>query len=138
MALISIDPYPSQSVLAWFGVTMLVFFVLIGGMVRLGTGEWTAPLLVWTLGAVLTLIYYALRPLRRPLYLGWMHLLFPIGWVMSHLVLGLMYYLVITPIGLLMRALGRDPMQRRFEPDATSYWVPHRAEQELSQYFHQF
>jgi len=96
------------------------------------------PLLVWTLGAVLTLIYHALRPLRRPLYLGWMYLLFPIGWVMSHLVLAFVYYLIITPIGLPLRALGRDPMQRRFEPDAISYWVPHRAEQDLSQYFHQF
>jgi len=138
MALISIDPYPARPVPAWFGVTLPVFFALIGGVVRLATGEWTAPLLVWTFGAASTLIYYTLRPLRRPLDLAWMYLLFPIGWAMSYLVSGLMYYLVITPIGLLMRALGRDLMQRRFEPDATSYWVPHRAAQGLSQYFHQF
>ncbi len=138
MAMISIDPYPSRRELAWFGVMMVVFFALIGGVIRLGTGGWTASIVVWTLGAGLTLLYYALRPLRRPLYLGWMHLVFPLGWALSYLVLASMYYLVITPIGLLMRALGRDPMQRRYEPDRPSYWVPHRAEKGLSQYFHQF
>lgn len=67
-----------------------------------------------------------------------MHLVFPLGWLLSYLVLAIVYYLVITPVGLLIRALDQDPLQRHFEPDTASYWVPHRAEKELSQYFHQF
>jgi len=38
MAMISIGPYPSQRELVWFGVVMMVFFALIGGVIRLGTG----------------------------------------------------------------------------------------------------
>ncbi|MCB2263000.1 MAG: SxtJ family membrane protein [Candidatus Thiosymbion ectosymbiont of Robbea hypermnestra] len=136
--MMSINPYPSRRELAWFGVAMAAFFALLGGVVWLGTESRTALILLWTLGAVLALLYYALRPLRRPMYAAWMHLLFPIGWLLSHLVLALMYYLVITPTGLLMRALGRDPLQRRYEPDAASYWVPHRPENIPSQSFHQF
>jgi len=140
MAMISIDPYPSQRELVWFGVVMMVFFALIGGVIRLGTrgGRWAASIVVWTLGAVLDLLYFTLRPLRRPLYLGWMHLVFPLGWLLSYLVLAIVYYLVITPVGLLMRALGQDPLQRHFEPDTASYLVPYRTEKELSQYFYQF
>lgn len=138
MAVISINRYPSQPELAWFGVAVLAFFALLGTIVGLSTGAWTVSIILWAVGATVALVYYSLRPLRRPLYLGWMHLVFPIGWVMLHLVLGIMYYLVITPTGLLMRALGRDPMQRRYEPDTASYWVPHQAEKTPSQAFHQF
>jgi len=77
-----------------------------GGVIRLGTWGGGASIVVWALGAVLGLLYFALRPLHRPLYLGWMHLVFPFGWLLSYLVLAIVYYLVITPVGLLMRSPG--------------------------------
>ena len=86
----------------------------------------------------LDLVAYAVPPLRRPLYLGWMYVAFPIGWVISHVVLAIVYYLVFTGTGLVMRLLGRDPLQRRFEPDAQTYWVEHRPGEDLARYFRQF
>ena len=50
-----------------------------------------------------------------------MFAVFPIGWVVSHLLLGVVYFLVLTPIGLTLRALGRDPLERRFDQSASSY-----------------
>ena len=52
-----------------------------------------------------------LRPaLARPIYVGWMYAAYPIGWVIGHVVIGVVFFLVLTPIGLVMRALrSRSP-----------------------------
>ena len=39
------------------------------------------------------------------------------------IVLAVIYFAVVTPTGLVMRALGKDPLRLRFDPDATSYWI---------------
>jgi hypothetical protein len=48
------------------------------------------------------------------------------------------FFLVITPIGLMMRACGRDPMQRRFDPAARSYWKRRSPDRDMRSYFRQF
>ena len=50
----------------------------------------------------------------------------------------MVYFLVITPIGLAMRLAGRDLMSRRFDPGAESYWLPHKADKDAGRYFRQF
>lgn len=80
----------------------------------------------------------AFPALVRPVYLAWMALAFPIGWTVSHLLLGFIFYAIITPIGLLVRTFGHDPMEREFEPEAASYWVEHRTGGDPSRYFRQF
>ena len=44
--------------------------------------------------------------------------------VVHPIVLAVIYFAVVTPTGLIMRALGKDPLRLRFDPDATSYWIP--------------
>ena len=43
--------------------------------------------------------------------------------VMSPLMMGLLFYLTVTPIALIMRVVGKDPLNRRFDKNAKSYWV---------------
>lgn len=47
-----------------------------------------------------------------------------LGEVLSRVVLALTYFLVVTPIGLVMRLTRNDPLARSFDPDAESYWIP--------------
>ena len=47
-----------------------------------------------------------------------------LGWINTRIILGLVYYGLVTPMGVMMRLLGRDPMRRRFEPAANTYRVP--------------
>ena len=54
------------------------------------------------------------------------------------LILAVVYYLVLFPIGLILRLRGYDPMQRRFDRSAKSYWTPREQEEGTERYFKQF
>ena len=58
-----------------------------------------------------------------PVYRFWMGLAHAISRVTTPIFLGIVYFVVIMPIGILMRMLGRNPI--RHEPRAGSYWAPH-------------
>jgi ABC-type uncharacterized transport system permease subunit len=135
---IEINKNPSRSELKWFGLLLLVFLGVVGAVVNWRFHAPAAARGLWMAGVGLCLVYYALPVLRRPMFIGWMFLAFPIGWTVSHVLLGLTYYLVFTPIGLLIRFLGRDPLHRKFEPDAKSYWVEHDPSGDPSRYFRQY
>lgn len=72
------------------------------------------------------------------LYRTWMFAALPIGWTVSHLVLAVVYYFVLTPIGILRRTLGGDPMTRRLDATAASYWRAHTQQSDPGRYFRQF
>ncbi len=71
-------------------------------------------------------------------YRQWLLAAVPIGWSLSALVLALMYYLVLTPIGLVMRLFGRDTMRRSFDPGAPTYWLRHEPVADKRRYFRQY
>src|SRR5208283_2602139 len=54
----------------------------------------------------------------RPIYVAWMVLAFPIGWTISQIILALLFYGLFTPIGLIFRIIGRDPLHRPRRPAA--------------------
>jgi hypothetical protein len=57
---------------------------------------------------------------------------------MSHLLLAGVYYLLITPLGLVMRLAGRDKLEMRRDHQATTYWTPRPPTPKVSRYFRQF
>jgi hypothetical protein len=73
--------------------------------------------------AALFLFFGLLLPMAlRPVYVAWMTLAQALAWVNTRLILSLFYYLVMTPISLLMRLFGRDTLGRKFNRSASSYW----------------
>lgn len=111
--------------LRWFGAGIVLFAAIVCGVLFLQGVSPATLRLVMGLAAGVTFVYYAVPPTRRWIYLTWMAAAYPIGWVVSHALLAAIYYLIVTPIGLLMRVTVRDPVQRRFDPTATTYWVEH-------------
>ena len=67
-----------------------------------------------------------------------MVLAFPIGWTVSLVLLGLVYYGLFLPIGLVFRLVGRDALGLRSQPDATTYWTSRPEMADVRRYFRQF
>jgi hypothetical protein len=101
---------------------------MAGALVLIGLWAWhegNGQGMQWLAGAAgLILCLGLIAPVvLRPLYLAWMYLARVLGWVNTRLLLGLVFYTLFTVIGLAMRLLGRDPLDRRREPGRDSYFV---------------
>jgi saxitoxin biosynthesis operon SxtJ-like protein len=137
MAIIEINKNPSRRDLNIFGFLLLLFAGLIGAGLYFRSGAFEAARAVWIAGFLLVLLYFAVPPFRRPFYLGWLYVTYPIGFVLSHVILGAVFYLVFAPVGLVMRMLGKDPLHRRFDRTAATYWVKHDPHSDQGRYFRQ-
>lgn len=128
---------PSPRELQLSGLLFLVFFGLVGWMIQRHLGiDWLAWC-VWGSAGLVTLVYYAVPNSRRMIYQAWMKGVYPIGWCVSHLILAAIYFLLMTPLALLLRAFGYDPMQRKLVPGASS-WRRYPAQKPAHSYFRQF
>ena len=138
MAIIQINTNPSRRDLLWFVLLLAVFLAIVGALVWRRTGSLAAGTGVWAVGGSVCALFALWPASRRRIYVGWMYAVYPIGWTVSHLLLGVAYFVVITPIGLALRMLRRDPLERSFDRVATTYWVRHNPASRLERYFRQF
>src|SRR5262244_1904925 len=81
---------------------------------------------VWPLGLSIFLFSMALVFPRalNPFHRVWMTIGEALGWLNSRILLSVLYYLVIVPIGVIRRMTSNDPMRRKFEPAAPTYKIP--------------
>ena len=114
----------------------MIFFGVIGAFRHAAGAERTAQVL-WAIGG-LGIVGILLPRFMRYVYLAWMVVVFPIGWLVSNLLLTMVFCLVVTPLGLVMRLTGRDPMRRALDPDRSSYWEKRPSPPEARAYFKQF
>lgn len=128
---------PSVSERRWFGAVIFTFFALVGALANWRLGATTAAFSLWGIGAGIALLYYTVRPLQVPLYKSWMYLIAPLGWVMSHFILSIIYFGLVTPIAFCMRLFGRDKLERRWLDAEATYWTEHPRETEPARYFRQ-
>ncbi len=75
------------------------------------------------IGGVLVVLGTLLPLVLKPIYFAWMSLALVLGAVMTRVILTLFFFVVLTPVGLFFRLIGRDPLHRRFDPKATTYWI---------------
>lgn len=144
--MLEINKDPSRKELRWFGLMVglalgvlgLVLWLKTALLFGLSSRPTVASLVVWGMALVFPVVYYAVPALQKRLYVGFLYAVFPIGFVVSNVILALAYYLVVTPIGLVMRLFGYDPMERRLRPEEKSYWVEHQRVDDPKRYFRQF
>lgn len=116
-------PKPPRDMLRRFAfVSVIVFAGVLPGirwLIHSGEGGFTvAPFLLGMAGwGLVSAIVWP--PLILPLF--W--ILHGIGWVNTRLLLGIIFYLVFTPLGLLLRLFGKDMLNRKLEPEAKTYWL---------------
>ncbi len=111
---------PAKKDLRVFGLGVGAALLLFGAL-ALYSGRHpglAAPLLA--AGVLLVLLGAAAPGALSPAYGPWMAFARALGWFNTRLLLTLVFFLVFTPVGLLMRLFGSDPMERRFGPG--TYW----------------
>jgi hypothetical protein len=138
MALIDKNREPTCGELRIFGMVLAVFFGLIGGLVLHRTGSWTFATVLWAITLLLCAFYYAVPAVQSMIFHAWQVVIYPIGWIISHGLLAMTFYLVIMPIGLMIRLCGYDPLQRELDRSAKTYWTPHNIIEDTERYFQQF
>ena len=104
-----------------FGITFAAIFLIIGSF-PLISGD--APE-VWALciGIIFLIAAFALPAALRPLNIVWFRFGMLLHKIVSPLVMGVLFFITLAPIGLIMRLLGKDLLTLRFDPNASSYWV---------------
>jgi hypothetical protein len=138
--MIKLNLQPDRRVLAQFAWFALFGLPLVAGFVlRLaGAWSWTHPAFVAAIaaGAVQLVLFVALTDrVTKYLFVALSLVAMPIGFVLSHVLMMIVYYLVLTPIALVFRLMGRDVIGRRLEPQRTSYWHDRGTPRPKASYF---
>ena len=104
-----------------FGIVFATLFVVVGVLPLFSGGA----VRVWSLAvAAMFLAAALLRPaLLAPLNRLWTRFGLLLHRIVSPVVLGIMFFAVITPMAWIRRALGNDPLRLRFDREACTYWV---------------
>lgn len=145
--LIRINTCPDERTLRQFGILALMVF---GGLAALG---WTQHAIfglhlgearqltvaVLAIVGLFSLACSVIYPLgNRTLFVLLQTLTYPIGLVVSYLLLALLFFSVLGPTALVLRILRRRPIQLGFDPKATSYWTKARHRTSKERYFRQY
>jgi len=106
-----------------FGLIAGTLFALLFGIVFPLLRSYALPLWPWILGALLWVPALFRPALLEAVYAGWKCLGLILGWINSRVLLALIFYLAVAPIGLFLRIFGQDPMSRKFDSDVDTYRV---------------
>jgi hypothetical protein len=125
-------------VLRQFAAAWLVFFLAWAAVQWLKRGHPTAALVLGAIAIVVGGLGLLLPQTIRWIYTGCMIVAFPIGWVVSLVMLAVMFYGVITPVALFFRLRGRDLLHRAPPRGTTSFWTPKTLPLDVRRYFRQY
>lgn len=137
MSLIRIDHQTSPQQLWVFAAIWTAVFGSLG-LTAYAKSSVTAAAILGAVAALAPLAGAVSLPALRWLYLGAAYLAFPIGFVVSHLVLATIYYLIFTPAAVCLRLARYDPLRRQLKPDAETFWIVRTEEPSAKSYFKQF
>jgi hypothetical protein len=108
-----------------FGLVVGGVFIAIAAVIAWrtgGLGPWGTGL--GSVGAVLVLLGLVAPPVLRPVHRVWMGLAVVLGFVMTRVLLSLVFFGLVVPIGLVLRLVGKDLLRLRIDREAGSYWLP--------------
>ena len=128
---------PDDAELRRFAISMLVGFSLLGLFAAWRAKEMsTGSLVLWGIGLLLAMAAFVPR-LGRVAYLGVYLPTSIIGYFVSQVILVLMFFFIITPVGITLRLIGKDPLQQRRQKHKTG-WTPVKGVKNEDSYYRQF
>jgi hypothetical protein len=104
-----------------FGWVTGALFVILFGLLLPWLSRHSLPHWPWIVAGILWLLASLTPASLRPIYKIWMYIGGILGWVNSRVILSIIFYGMVSPMGFLMRLLGKDPLHRNLDPKAFSY-----------------
>lgn len=137
--MITINWNPDKKLLRTFGTIALIASVCLFLLLFLLKGlAVQKSLIVFFVGLIIFICSRTSLKLTKLIYLGLTLATLPIGLAVSFIVLASFYFLLLTPLALVFRLIGRDVLGLRFNSAAKSYWKKCSKSTSLERYFHQF
>lgn len=139
MALIEVDWRPPRRQLRQFALLFVLFAGVLGTLSWLGDRPaWVAPAF-FALGGAVGVLGLVAPAAVRPVWIAMMALALPIGFVVSTVLMVVIFFLILTPIGLAMRLAGYDPMRRGEDAAARdTFWIERPPAVDVRRYFRQY
>ena len=109
-----------KSDLRKFGITIGVILLIIAGFLFWKEKESFQILL--TFGVTFCILGIAIPFILKPIYWVWMIFATILGWIMTRVILSLLFYIIVTPIGLIPRFFGKQFLELRWDKSKESYW----------------
>ena len=103
-----------------YGLGLIAAVFAIGGAIKHGVHLTT--FILWACSAVFITVTSLNWKALKPAYEGWMKIAHLIGGIVTTLILTIVFFVVFTPIGLILRLLGKDHLGRKLDPNAKTYW----------------
>jgi hypothetical protein len=119
-----------------FSLAWMLFFCALGAWQWIGHNDLTTLAVFCAVGLAVGFVGLARPRTVRPLFSLAMAVTLPIRWIMTRLVLGLLFFGLFTPVGWLFRRLRRDPLRLK-KPQIASYWSPAPPPTDAQSYFRQ-
>ena len=136
--MIDLNLNPTQKELKQFSLIQLLFCILVSGWFYFKYGNIFSATIISVISFLVFLAARIYPSAIRALFVVLTIIAFPIGWVVSHVILFLVFYLLVTPVGLIMKLVGYDPLHRKIDKNTTSYWINRSENKSSESYFKQY
>jgi len=129
---------PTTRMLRQFAGLWIVFFAGAALLQEFHRERHTVALILGVLAVTIGPMGLIKPAAIKPIFIGWMVAVYPIGWTISRIILSALFYLLFTPIGWVLRLKGRDELRLKPAPGASTYWREKPQAVDSSQYLRQF
>ena len=129
---------PTDRMLRQFAGLWIIFFLAIAARQEFQHHRHTPAIVLAILAVTLGPLGMIWPRIIRPVFVAWMALAYPVGWVLSRTVLGVVFFGLFTPVAWVFRLIGRDALGLKPRPAAVTYWSDKLGATSQSQYLRQF
>ena len=108
-----------KSDLVKYAITMTIALAIFGILAFFIGKHTIRAYVLWSIGGVFLILGLIVPKLLKPIHYAWMGLAYFLGWIVSRVLLTLLFILSIAPVGIFLRLWGKDPLQRKIDKNAT-------------------
>ncbi|MBH57011.1 MAG: hypothetical protein CMJ82_07480 [Planctomycetaceae bacterium] len=138
MAFVEINKNPPRAQLASFGRLWTPVFAMFFSLMFWNAALFLGCVISLIIGVLIALIGWINPQWLKPVFVTLAIVTFPLGMFIGFVLMAGVYYLCIVPIGVMLRIFGKDPLTKRWDREAESYWIERSDMAPVAQYFKQF